>query len=300
MEERIERILARVPGWNLRDLIVTPIEGGITNRNYKVEARGEAFVLRIGGEGTHLLGIDRRNEFVATSTAAGLGVGPEVICFFEEEGAMITRFIQGSPILPETAAAPQTLRRIIDSIRRYHSGPPFPAKFSPFDTVRSYHKLAVERNVPFPPEAQHALEVMKEIETALGPVRRPVPCHNDLLAGNFLDDGTTVRILDWEYAGMGDPFFDLGNLAANQGLGAKEEEILLRHYFSSPRQRDKAHLSLQKLMSDLRESFWGFLQCGASKLDFDYRRYAQSHLERFLNNASTPERPEWLKSITAS
>src|SRR2546428_12351559 len=119
MEERIERILARVPGWNPRDLIVTPIEGGITNRNYKVEARGEAFVLRIGGEGTHLLGIDRRNGFVATSTAAGLGGGPEVICFFEEAGAMIPRFIQGSPIPPETAAGPRNFRPIPQSLPSY-------------------------------------------------------------------------------------------------------------------------------------------------------------------------------------
>jgi thiamine kinase-like enzyme len=300
MEEWIERILARVPGWNLRDLTVTPMEGGITNQNYRVEFQGEAFVLRIGGEGTHLLGIDRRNEFVATSEAARLGIGPEVLCFFEEEAAMVTRFIQGAAITLEAAARPERLRRIIDSIRRYHGGPPFPAKFSPFDTVRNYHRLALERDVTFPPEAQHALKLMDHIEKALGSVRRPVPCHNDLLAGNFIDDGVTVRILDWEYAGMGDLFFDLGNFAANQLLGKKEEELLLQHYFSALRPRDEAHLSLMRLMSDLRESFWGFLQCGVSKLDFDYRKYAQGHLDRLLKNAASPDFPAWLKSVRST
>src|SRR5216684_4025894 len=132
MNQQIERILNQVPGWSGVEAVVTPLVGGITNQNYRVDIGGEIFVLRIGGKGTHLLGIDRGRERTCTAIAAQMGVGAEVV---------ITRFIVGTSIAPETAAQPETLRRIVDSMHRYHGGPDFPGSFSPFETVRNYHKL---------------------------------------------------------------------------------------------------------------------------------------------------------------
>src|SRR6266581_7825772 len=138
MDQYIERILNQVPGWNVADAVVAPLVGGITNQNYRVEIGGETFVLRIGGKGTHLLGIDRGHEHICAAIAARVGVGAEVMHFLPTEDVLVTRFIVGTGISPETAAQDETLRRIVDSMQRYHAGPAFPGAFSPFETVRNY------------------------------------------------------------------------------------------------------------------------------------------------------------------
>ncbi len=301
MNQQIEHILKQVPGWNAAEAIVTPLLGGITNQNYRVDIGGESFVLRIGGKGTHLLGIDRARERTCTAIAAQMGVGAQVVHFLasESEEVLITRFIPGTAIAPETAAQPQTLRRIVDSIRRYHNGPEFPGAFSPFQTVRNYHKLALEHGVSFPDTLPQVFALMEQIEEALGKLEHPKPCHNDLLASNFIDDGHIIWILDWEYAGMGDLFFDLGNFAVNQSLNEQQCELLLRYYLGKVRPADLAHLHLMRLASDLRESFWGFLQLGISELDFDYAEYAHHHLLRFLQNIAVSPFDQWLYEVHA-
>jgi putative resolvase len=201
MDQHIERILNQVPGWNAADAGVAPLVGGITNQNFRVDIGGETFVLRIGGKGTHLLGIDRGRESICTSIAAQVGVGAEVIHFLPAEDVLVTRFIAGKAITSEIAAQHETLRRIVDSMKRYHAGPAFPGTFSPFETVRSYHTLALENNVTFPKSLPQVFALMEQIEQALATSGTTYtrPCHNDLLASNFIDDNHSIRILDWEY-----------------------------------------------------------------------------------------------------
>jgi len=300
MDKRIEHILEQIPGWSGKERVVAPLVGGITNQNYRVDIAGETFVLRVGGKGTRLLGIDRGREHTCTAIAAQLGVGAEVIHFLASEDALVTRFIVGNGISPETAAQPETLRRIVDSIKRYHEGPDFPGTFSPFKTVRDYHKKALERGVLFPDTLPQVYALMAQIEDAIGSLHKPRPCHNDLLASNFIDDGHRIWILDWEYAAMGDIFFDLGNFAVNQALNDEQCATLLRYYFGEVRPADVAHVHLMRLGSDLRESFWGFLQLGVSELDFDYHEYAHYHLNRFLGNVATPQFTRWLHDVKHS
>src|SRR5262249_52858730 len=150
LEPHIERILTQLPGWNAAEAKVSPLEGGITNQNYRVDAGGGIFLLRIGGKGTHLVGLDSRRGRVWTAIAARGGVGAEVVCFLEAEDVLVTRFIVGSVLTPEAAAQHDMLRRIVASMQRYHAGPTFPGSFSPFVTVRNYHHLALEEGVDFP------------------------------------------------------------------------------------------------------------------------------------------------------
>lgn len=299
MDQQTEYILNLIPAWSGLHALVTPLPGGITNQNYRVDIAGESFVLRIGGKNTHLLGIDRERERVCTAIAAQVGVGAEVISYHASDTAevLVTRFIAGTNLSAENAAQPEMLRRIVDTLQRYHNGPAFPGSFSPFETVRRYHQLALEHGVSFPGSLPQVLLLMEQIEEAIGTTQRPTPCHNDLLASNFIDDGHSLRLVDWEYAGMGDLFFDLGNFAVNQSLNEEQCELLLRAYFGEARPADLAHLHLMRLGSDLRESFWGFLQLGISALDFDYREYAHHHLARFLRNVATPQFEQWLRAI---
>jgi len=297
MEQHIAHIISQVPGWSVERAVVAPLQGGITNQNYRVDIDGASFVLRVGGKGTHLLGIDRERESICSTLASRVGVAPAVLHFLPGEDALVTHFITGTPITPESAAQPEILQRIVASIRRYHAGPDFPGAFSPFVTVRTYHRLALQHGVAFPDTLPRVFVLMARIEEALGAVQQLKPCHNDLLASNFIDDGDTIWIIDWEYAGMGDPFFDLGNFAINQSLDSERCELLLQYYFGEVRRADVAHLHLMRLGSDLRESFWGFLQMGISQLDFDYKEYAHHHLNRFLHNVENSPFDHWIKDI---
>ena len=163
--------------------------------------------------------------------AAGVGIGPEVTAFIRPEGYLVTRFIVGEPVSLEQVHQPETLRRVADSIRRIHGGPAIPGLFVPLRIVEAYLALATSRGVPQPAAWDEAHAVGRRIERAL--LDAPIelrPCHNDLLNANFIDDGERIRIVDWEYAGMDDPFFDLGNFSVNHDLTPDEDAILLEAY----------------------------------------------------------------------
>jgi thiamine kinase-like enzyme len=258
-----------------------PLDGGITNRNFRVRTSEGDFVVRVFGEKTSALGIDRSAERAATEAAALAGVGPEVIAFTDQ--LLVTSFIEGEPMtelrIEETAAA----------LRAVHSGPVLPTTFSGVAVAEEYARQAGK----LPGE----LAVGREIESALhGQEHDPVPCHNDLLNANLIWDGSEVRIVDWEYAGMGDRYFDLGNLSVNNGLTEEDEERLLVAYFGEPTTPARvASLRLMRIVSDLREAMWGVLQQSISALDFDFQGYAAKHFARLRESASDPRYPRWLE-----
>jgi thiamine kinase-like enzyme len=296
LRETLVSALQRVPELTGRDLVLTPLSGGITNRNFRVDVDGRlaavgsgglTCVMRMGGNDTHLLGISRDVEHAATVAAAGVGVGPEVMAYIRPEGYLITRFIVGTGISDDAVHEPATIRRVADSIRRIHGGPAIPGIFAPFRIGEAYRALALERGVSIPVVYEAAHERMRRIEIAF--LRDPVemrPCHNDLLNANFIDDGSRIRIVDWEYAGMGDPFFDLGNFSVNHGLDADEDAILLGAYEGEVRPDRLARLRLMRVVSDFREGMWGVLQQAISSLDVDFVAYAEHHLDRLISNAS--------------
>ena len=272
---------------------IVTISGGITNRNYKLETKNGAFMLRIAGERSELLGIDRANEFSSAKIAHAVGVGTEPIAFLESHTAILSRFIPNALTL-DAESATARLERIVPRLRAFHDVPNSPAKFSPFETVRTYHTLALEHGVIFPNDLLSILEQMTQIENTLQPHARACACHNDLLPANFLDDGSRIWIIDWEYAGNGNPFFDLGNLAVNLELNETACNFLLELYFGKSDSKLNAQLQLMRLASDLREAFWGFLQSGISTLEFDFIDYGNKHLERFRVNAARENFAQWL------
>jgi thiamine kinase-like enzyme len=272
VSEAVERL------WPRRSALIEELGGGITNRNYKVTVGDEVFVLRMGGAKTSLLGIDRAVEHAAGRRAFEVGVGPQVVRFVPEEGWLVARFIAGRPIPLEEMRRPETLGRVARALRRFHAANAIPGRFDPWAVVDSYRSLAVEHGVHIPSEFESAREFAERIRARLGP-RELVPCHNDLLNGNFLDDGE-VRIVDWEYAGMGDRFFDLANFSVNHEFSVEDDRALLVAYFGAARDDDLGALRLMRFMSDFREAMWGVLQSGISDLDFDFRDYAARHFAR--------------------
>jgi len=292
-------ILKRIPQFaSATSPEIKELTGGITNKNYKITVDGESFVLRMGGNETKYLGIDRKIEYECSLLASKIGIAPEPTAFLEPEGYIVARFISGKGILAEEIGTEENIKRVLESMKAYHALEYFPGSFSPFRVAEEYAKTAHSFNVKLPDKMEWYLEKSGEIEKAMyrEPLK-PRPCHNDLLNGNFIDDGTRIRILDWEYAGMGDIFFDLGNFAVQHEFNDEQDEILLRIYFGNPTDSHRAHLKLMKIMSDLREAVWGMVQVGVSKLDFDYVGYAQKYFDRFEVNTSGSEYQKWLSEV---
>lgn len=274
------------------------LHGGITNRNYKVEFAGKPYVIREPGKDTALLGIDRGAEWAACCAAARAGVGPPVRAMLESPPILVTAFVAGRPPTKAELRQPDMLWNVADALRRMHtSEEQLPASFSAFRIVEEYAATAERHGAKLPGRYGAALKRAKSIERALrGPEHEPVPCHNDLLAANLLLDGASLRIVDWEYAGMGNRYFDLGNLSVNNGLGDDAEGILLEAYFGeAPDRRRLAALGLMRFMSDFRESMWGVVQSAVSELDFDFEGYATEHFERLEQTAADPRFDSWLK-----
>ncbi len=299
MHTTVEQVIARLPEWaGRKDLKVSALGGGITNENFRVDLGNDSFVLRISGANTDLLGIDRENEHIANRQAAELGIAPQVIAFLRPEGYLVTRFLKDArPLPPEELRRPENIRRVVEALLQIHAMSPIPGTFSPFRVVETYAETARRYNVAFPSDFDWFIGRKEEIESAFlrDPFRLHV-CHNDLLNGNFLDDGR-LRILDWEYAGMGDVYFDLANLAINHDFDDAQDRLLLEAYFGSVTPARLARLKLMKLMSDFREAMWGILQIGISKLDFDFREYADKHFRRMNGKMKDPSYASWLQEV---
>jgi len=274
--EAVERL------WPGRQARVTALSGGITNHNFRVDIEGDAFVLRMGGADTELLGIDRRTEREANHRAFEVGIAPHVVGFAEPEGWLVTQFIHGRPIGLDEMRTSRTIHRVASAIRRFHEAAPIPGAFDSHAVVVEYRREAEAHGVTIPDAYARALEESERIRAARGS-QSSVPCHNDLLNANFLDDGQ-IKIVDWEYAGMGDRFFDLANLSVNNEFGPDEDRELMSAYFGPVRDDDLTSLQQMKFMSDFREAMWGVLQSGISELDVDFDAYAAKHFERMFSH----------------
>ncbi len=298
MPTALELALARLPQWRTNPPEVTPLSGGLTNHNYRVRAGDEDCVLRMGGNNTEALGIDRRHEHAATLAAAAVGLAPEVVAFLEPEGWLVTRFIVGRSVAKDEMREPARIEQAAAVLRRVHGLPAILGTFSPFVVVRDYTQRAHANGVrTFPADFAELLGHMAEVEAALARTPfRPAPCHNDLLNENFLLEDSTgaLRLIDWEYAGMGDPFFDLANFASHHGYADEHDALLLRAYQGDAGPQAMARLKLMKVMSDFREAMWGVLQQGLSQLAFDYRGYADQYFTRLRAGFNDPRQAHWM------
>jgi thiamine kinase-like enzyme len=268
------------------------LTGGITNRNFRALLGGRAYVVRLHGAQTDVLGIDRESERAANEAAAQLGIAPAVAA--HGAGFLVTEYVTCSALdAPGVAARAADVAR---ALRAFHdSGTRLRARFDVQSLLGEYAREVAERGGALPESYARAQRAAARIAGALGDEHER-PCHNDLLAGNVIatDDGR-VQIVDWEYAGMGDPYFDLGNVSVNNDFDADAEERLLRAYLEDePTQAQRARLKLMRVLSDAREAAWGVLQGRISELEFDFEAYARDHFERMRASTDGGEFEEWL------
>ncbi len=285
--DRLQEHLGRTAG------APEPLDGGITNRNYRVHFGERDYVVRLPGRDSSLLGISRTAERMANQTAAELGFAPAVAA--GDADCLVTEFLVCEPVDPDALrAAPMTVAR---ALRAFHdSGVELPTRFWVPEILDDYAVIVNERDGALPTEYAPTQELARRIAEVL-PLQRPVPCHDDLLPANLvaLVPGGEIVLVDWEYAGMGHPVFDLGNLAVNNEFDAPAEDRLLQAYYDeTPNDQRRAALALMRIMSDAREAAWGVVQSAISELDFDFGAYASKHFERLLATAESSHLDEWL------
>ena len=281
--ERLERKLGPLEGEP------TVLGGGITNHNFRARFGGREVVVRLPGNDTELLGSDRSGEREANSLAAAAGVAPELVAALDDPVVLVTAFVEGPTMEPEGLRDPGVLREVAGALRKIHGCDAIDARFDSFRLVEDYAAATRSRGaeVPAAYERAHAAAARIEAVPALTN-EAPVLCHDDLLAANFIATPAGIRLVDWEYAGMGSRWFDLGNFAVNNELGPAEEEVFLVAYLGTacldapPAPADLATLRLMRLMSDFREAMWGVVQTAISDLDFDFSAYATKHFDRLV------------------
>ena len=291
--QQLNDAIARLEGaLGAREGEPVALSGGITNRNFRVVLGGEPYVVRVHGAQTDLLGIDRDSERSANATAATLGIAPRVAA--HGEGFLVTEYVMCSALEPAGVAAHAA--EVARALRAFHgSDVTLRAHFDVPTLLEEYAALVAERGGALPDSYAPAQRAASRIAGALGDAPRR-PCHNDLLAGNVIatEDGR-VLIVDWEYAGMGHPYFDLGNVSVNNDFDADAEERLLSAYLErDPGASERATLKLMRVLSDAREAAWGVLQGLVSELEFDFDGYARSHFARMRGATDSAEFEEWL------
>jgi len=301
----LDEAIARVPFLaESKNIKTTPLTGGITNLNYKIEADGKSYVLRITGADTEKLGIRREVEYAANLAAGRLGVAPEVMYFIEPEGYLLTRFVNGKRLPPEEITKPDNIIRVIRKLRLFHRrAPELKGEFNVFRRVEMLTRISKSNNCKFPFDFDWIIQKKQEVEEALlKDPYIPTPCHDDLLNMNWLDEDVPgeigeVRLLDWEYAGMGDIFFDLANFSHHHRLNDDQVRLLLQEYFGEVTVKNFARLKLMWPLSELHEAMWGTTQTGISKLEEDFQGYADLWFARFRQHVTDYRWEQWLKDV---
>ena len=280
MEKNIDNIIRSIPIWK-NTIEISKIEGGLTNQNFLIQDNQKKFVVRLGEDIPEHL-ISRSNEIIASKAAAEFNIGPKVV--YNSKGILVLKYIESIALSAENVK--DKIDSIIPLIKRIHFE--MPKKiigqsliFWVFHVIRNYENYLKNKKSPYTkllPELLHKCEILEKksspYEIVFG--------HNDLLPANFLDDGSRLWVIDWEYAGFNTPLFDLGGLASNNNFSQKQEIYLLENYFEK-KINDEILLkySALKCASLLRETMWSMVSELTSKIDFDYKYYTQENLSKF-------------------
>ncbi|WP_214317481.1 choline kinase family protein [Nonomuraea sediminis] len=278
----VPEVLDRIPLLSGSPRAVEELPGGLTNRNYKVTVPGGVFVARVSASETSLLAIDRDAEHHNTMAAAEAGVGAPVHAYLPEEGVLVVGFLPGRTFTVDDLRDSANLPRVAEACRRLHAGPRFRGTFDMFELQRHYLTIVQSRNFRLPAKYLDFMEDVGKIRKALA-VRDEgtVPCNNDLLPGNFIDDGERLWLIDYEYSGNGDACFELGNIWSESNLTLDQLEELVTAYYGRRLRNRIARARLLGLMSKYGWTLWASIQDGANQdLDFDFWSWGMEKYER--------------------
>ena len=296
----IEDAVAKIEDWKGKQVSIEPLSGGLTNTNYKVTVDGTPFFVRVPGESTELLAVDRKNEYFNSKAAAEAGVGPKVLYHLPEYDVMVLEFIDGKTMSKDALNAPGMPTRMAQAIKKLHAGPRFLTDFDMFRLTEYYLKLCEERAIPIPDGYLERLPTIEQIEKAMS--AKPlatVPCNNDLLAENYINDGTSLRLIDYEYSGNNDPCFELGNTCQEMEFNEDQIREVCAAYFGEASDSMIARMKLNMIMSDVGWGLWAAIQEKISTIEYDFWGWAIERWGRAVEKMDSDDFPVWLKNIQA-
>jgi thiamine kinase-like enzyme len=295
----VEEIVERIDAWRGRSVSIRPLTNGLTNANYRVDVDDRAVVVRIPGVSTELLAIDRANELHSARIAAALGIGPKVLHHFPDSGVTVIEFLHGRPMTNASFAEAGMPGRIAATLRTLHGGPRFLRDFDMPELAERYRTVAERRGFPLPSGYRPRRSTIREIWGALAARPLPtVPCHNDLLADNFIEQDGRLRVLDWEYSGNGDPTFELGNNCRELDYDESRVEEMCRAYFGHVPAPLLARVKLHMIVSDIGWTLWATIQTAISRIAFDFQAYGAARWTRAEAAMDSPDFPQWLVAVT--
>jgi thiamine kinase-like enzyme len=297
----IEEVVQKIEDWKGKAVSIEPLSGGLTNTNFKVEVDGKPFFVRVPGESTELLAVDRANEYHNSKAAAEAGVGPKVLYHLPDYNVMVLEFLNGKTMSKESLNASGMPTRMAQAIKRLHAGPRFLTDFNMFRLTEYYLKICKERDIRIPDGYLDRLPTVKQIEKAMSvhPLDT-VPCNNDLLAENYIDDGKSLWLIDYEYSGNNDPCFELGNTCQEMEFNEARIREVCTAYFGDAFKDMIARMKLNMIMSDVGWGLWAAIQAKISKIDFDFWGWAIERWGRAVEKMDSAEFTVWLKEVQTS
>jgi thiamine kinase-like enzyme len=288
---------------------VTELPGGLTNHNVRVTSTDDGppldIVVRCSQSDAGLLGIDRDHEHLNTATAAEAGVAPAVVEYRPDLQMLAIAFVAGKALENDDFADPGVLARAAGACRRLHSGPRFAGDFDMFARQDAYRATVGSLGSDLPPDYDDHAGAWSQVRKALAARPAPtVPCNNDLLAANFIDDadadgGGRVWLIDYEYSGNNDACFELGNTTTECDFTPEQTEAWAEAYFGTPTRADVARVRLGALCSEYGWSLWGFIQAASSPLDFDFQGWGMVRYEKAAATFRGPEFTSLLEDATS-
>jgi len=276
------------------------LSGGLTNRNIKITTPTARYVARCSVNSTNLLGIDRDNEYYNSRAADEAGVGAPVIDYRPDLGILLVGFVDGTTLTNPDLQRPDVLARVAAGCRALHTGPRFRDRFNMFERQPAYLKVVQEHGFRIPTDYLYFTREFSAVRRILEATdRTTVPCNNDLLAANFVDNGEKVWLIDYEYSGNNDPCFELGNIWAECGLSTDQLEELVTLYYGRRLRHKTARARLQGIVGKYGWTLWGCIQNGSSSLDFDFWEWAMERYESAVAEFRGPDFPRLLADAQA-
>ncbi|MFC4784979.1 phosphotransferase [Nocardioides sp. MAHUQ-72] len=288
-EVALAALLDRIPVLQGLPRTVVDLHGGLTNRNLRVRTPDRDLVVRLFRGDADLLGIDRDAEAHNTRAAADAGAGPAVVDYLPDLGVLVIEHVDGVTLGNESFAEPGTVERVATACRRLHEGPRFSGDFDMVRRQARYLATVHERGYPLFARYSDFDGHLARLAAALA--ARPtttVPCNNDLLAANFIDDGARIWVIDYEYSGNNDACFELGNTATECDLDDDQVEALVLAYFGRLTRHELARVRLQSVVSEYGWALWGAIQAAASPIDHDFLAWGQQRFDKAASTFSSP------------
>jgi len=294
----IEEVVQQISDWKGKPAHIQALSGGLTNTNYRVEVDGQPYFVRIPGAKTELLAIDRANECHNTRAAAQAGVGPQVLYHLPEHDVMVLEFIHGETLSIPKLNEDGMPERIARSLKMLHAGPRFLTDFNMFRLTEFYLDICRQYDVRIPDGYLEHMPHVQRIEEAMQAHPLPtVPCNNDLLAENYMDDGKMLRLIDFEYSGNNDPCFELGNTCQELQYDDARIAALCRAYFGYVSPAKLARMKLNMIMSDVGWTLWAAIQAKISTIEYDYWGWATERWARVISKTDSTQFPQWLRDV---